>query len=424
MPAIALLQGLLAASSLLVGSLLGLVWQPRRAVSAAIMAFGSGTLISAIAFEIALPAYQSHGLWPLFFGFFCGGGLFTAATQYIDKLGGFLRHPANRRRFLFRRRQQEAESVLLDLSKIKALRGIPPAEAQAIVGAVEQLQLDADEVLFNEGDEGDWLGMIVDGEADVRVNQRSIAHLGPGEVFGEMALLTGEPRSASLVACSDMTVYRLDRSHFDELLAKSPHLASSLSRVLAQRLRSTNTSRVRAEENLAAWRRQAIDSIELDLSPAEEQSLAASLSAASAPLAIFVGTMLDNIPEAVAIGMTAHSPEVGTAFLLAVFISNLPESLTSSISMRQSGYSVRRVLTLWGSQILLSGLCALGGSLLQAYTPDATVALIQSFSGGAVLAMLASTMMPEAYELGGGMVSLATILGFLTSFSISAAQLD
>ena len=64
--------------------------------------------------------------------------------------------------------------------------------------------------------------MIVEGDAKVMLNQTEIARLGTGEVFGEMALLTGEPRSASVVAESEMCVYRLDRPHFDALLDKSP----------------------------------------------------------------------------------------------------------------------------------------------------------------------------------------------------------
>ncbi|MGK7912953.1 MAG: cyclic nucleotide-binding domain-containing protein [Synechococcus sp.] len=420
----ALLQGLLAASSLLLGSILGLVWQPRRALSAAIMAFGSGTLISAIAFEIALPVFEASGIIPIALGFCLGGTCFALATRYIDTQGGFLRHPSTRRRFLFRSRQREAETVLSALAHIKVLQTIPPSEAQAIVGMVQEVIVPSGEVLFEAGDEGDWLGMIAKGTADVVLDGAEIAHLGPGEIFGEMALLTGKPRSATVIASSRMRLYRLDRTHFERILARSPHLASSLSRVLAERLQSTNTSRVRAEANLAAWKRQAIDSIELDLSPEEERLLAASLASQSAPLAIFVGTMLDNIPEAIVLGMATHSPSSGSAFLLAVFISNLPESLTSSIGMRQAGYTIRKILGLWSSQVALVGICALGGSLLvNAISPTAG-AIIQSISGGAVLAMLASTMMPEAYELGGGIVSLATIAGFLTSFFISASQLN
>ena len=151
MAAIALMQGLLAASSLLLGSLLGIFWQPRRSISAAIMAFGSGTLISAIAFEIALPVYQEGSVWPLPFGFLLGGGAFALATQYIDRQGGFLRHPSTRRRFLFRQRQQEAVSVLSALANITALQNIPPDEAQAIVSAVERMDIPAGEVLFEAG---------------------------------------------------------------------------------------------------------------------------------------------------------------------------------------------------------------------------------------------------------------------------------
>jgi CRP-like cAMP-binding protein len=415
---------MLGASSLFLGAVLGVVWQPGRRFSAAIMAFGSGTLISAIAFEIALPAYRISGVLPLLVGFSLGGTLFTLATRYVDSLGGFLRNPASRRRFLFLHRQEEAEAALKKLSHIEVMQRIPPGEAQAIVSLLKPMLVSAGEVLCREGEAGDWLGMIVNGEAEVIKGGTPVAKLGPGAVFGEMALLTDDKRSASIVAVTDMDLYRLDRSHFEDLMTRSPHLAGALSRVLANRLRVTTDSRVRAEASLAAWRRKAVDSVELDLSPAEEERLMRDLAPRSAPMAIWVGTMVDNIPEAVVIGMTAaQTAHSGTAFLLAVFISNLPEALSSSLGMREASYSIPQVLMLWGSQILLCGLFATLGSTFQAHSSEAILATMQAISGGAVLAMLASTMMPEAYELGGATVSLATIFGFLTSFFISASQL-
>ena len=91
----AFFQGVLGASSLAIGAIFGVFWQPSRKVSAAIMAFGSGTLLSAIAFEITIPVYKSSQFVPLLVGFLVGGGLFMGLTRYIDQHGGFLRKRSN-----------------------------------------------------------------------------------------------------------------------------------------------------------------------------------------------------------------------------------------------------------------------------------------------------------------------------------------
>ncbi|MFP4412231.1 MAG: protein kinase, partial [Coleofasciculus sp.] len=100
MPTAAFLQGILGASSLALGACVGVFWQPSRHLSATIMAFGSGTLLSAIAFEITIPVYRHSGFVPLLIGFMAGGMLFAGLTSYIDQHGGFLRKPASSRRYL------------------------------------------------------------------------------------------------------------------------------------------------------------------------------------------------------------------------------------------------------------------------------------------------------------------------------------
>ena len=106
LPLVALIQGIVAASSLLVGAVLGIGWRPARGFTAAIMAFGSGTLLSAIAFDITLPVFNRHGFWPLVVGFTLGGTLFTVIVSYIDARGGFIRHPSSSRRFLYQHRPE------------------------------------------------------------------------------------------------------------------------------------------------------------------------------------------------------------------------------------------------------------------------------------------------------------------------------
>ena len=419
----AFLQGLLAASSSGLGALLGIFWQPSRVLSAAIMAFGSGTLLSALAFEITISAYQESGFLPLFVGFLIGGGLFITITRFVDDKGGFLRKVSSRRRYLFQHRQEETGDVLARIANVEVMKNLPPSEAQAIVSLLKPIFIKQGEAIFHEGDQGDSFYMIVSGEAEVKKGEKVMTILGNGEVFGEMALLNSETRSATVVAHTDMEVYQLKQEHFDDVLLKSPNIANSLSRALAKRLRTTTASQAEAEQNLDLWRQQAINSVEIDLSPSEEQRMIQGLVKSSAPLAILVGTLIDGIPESTVIGMTAHPGQIGWSFLLAVFISNFPEALSSSIGMKQSGTTKTRIMFLWLGVIGLSGLCALLGNVLAANTSDFFLALAQAVSGGALLAMLASTMMPEAYELGGGSVAFSTIMGFLTGFFISAPHL-
>ncbi|WP_424096176.1 Crp/Fnr family transcriptional regulator [Moorena producens] len=89
--------------------------------------------------------------------------------------------------------------------------------------------------------------------------------MGSGEVFGEVSLLTGEPRSATVIAQTPMELYQLHQKHFNHVLSWSPHLAWALSRSLARRLQFATDSRVGVEHKLDRWRQQLIAQAELDL---------------------------------------------------------------------------------------------------------------------------------------------------------------
>ena len=114
--------------------------------------------------------------------------------------------------------------------------------------------------------------------------------------------------------------------------------------------------------------------------------------------ALLLGAVLDGIPESIVIGITIlEGGEVGLAFLIAVFLSNLPEALSSSQGMCAQGAGLWTVLRRWTIVVLVSaGAAAVGYGALDGAS-DQTVGLIQAFAGGAVLTMLADTMFPEAY---------------------------
>jgi len=138
-------------------------------------------------------------------------------------------------------------------------------------------------------------------------------------------------------------------------------------------------------------------------------------------LSIVLGSVLDGIPESMVIGLTIfEGGAVGAAYLAAVFISNLPESISSTAGLATSGWKKSRILWMWIAIALISGLASLAGyGLFQNSSPD-TVAFVLAFAGGAILTMLAETMAPEAYEHGGKLVGVATTLGFAVAFTIHA----
>ena len=139
--------------------------------------------------------------------------------------------------------------------------------------------------------------------------------------------------------------------------------------------------------------------------------------------AIVVGAMLDGIPESVAIGVSLVGGKgVSTAVVAAVFLSNVPESLSAASGLRRAGRSPRWILGLWLAVAVISAVAAaLGYAFLGDASPN-VIGFIQAFAAGAILTMLADTMMPESFEHGGSVVGLVTVVGFALAFLLSTAE--
>jgi ZIP family zinc transporter len=137
--------------------------------------------------------------------------------------------------------------------------------------------------------------------------------------------------------------------------------------------------------------------------------------------AIVLGALLDGIPESVVLGSTLLAGAgVGFPFLAAVFISNVPESFSAAVAFQRAGHERRWIIGLWVGVALVSGLAAaLGYQLLGEMGASELVPFIQAFAAGAILTMLADTMIPDAYEEGGNASGLATVFGFALAFLLS-----
>lgn len=150
----------------------------------------------------------------------------------------------------------------------------------------------------------------------------------------------------------------------------------------------------------------------------DRKALAAKTEGSGA--AIFVGTLLDGIPEAVVLGMgLAHGGAVSMAFLAAVFISNLPEGVAGTLNLTAAAYSRKHILLMWVALVALTAVGAALGYLLVEHIPAADSRVVQAFAAGALLTMLADSMMPEAFEHGGPATGLSTALGFVAAAGLS-----
>ncbi len=141
-----------------------------------------------------------------------------------------------------------------------------------------------------------------------------------------------------------------------------------------------------------------------------------------AGLAILLGTILDGIPESIVIGLTlVKGGAISFPMVVAVFLSNLPEAIGATTSLKASGWSRRRTLGLWLIVTLLSGAASWAGYVFFDTANPGTLAFTLAFAGGALLTMIADSMMPEAYRDSGKLAGLVTALGFGLAYLISLA---
>ena len=137
-------------------------------------------------------------------------------------------------------------------------------------------------------------------------------------------------------------------------------------------------------------------------------------------LAIAVGALLDGIPESIVIGVSLIAGGgVSIVAVIAVFLSNVPEGLSSAAGMKQAGRSAGYVFGVWTGIAVLSGLAALAGYSLFSGFPPPIIAGTMAVAAGAILAMVADTMIPEAFEQAHDYAGLITVAGFLAAFLLS-----
>jgi zinc transporter ZupT len=423
------LVGLLTTSSSLVGAAMGL-YLP---LSKRVLAFAAGALISALAIDLAFEgAEQLHwqgfgadAAWGFIAcGFSLGSVIYYTTSLFLDQKGAAVRYPTRFREYALGRKRKDAQKTIRLLSKCDFLRHLPPEDIERILPCVRSRHLDGGEVLFRAGDAGDALYIVAQGKVEVLAGGKhagggleKLADLGVGQAFGEMALLTGEPRTATIQAATHTELLEIGREDFEQILANDHLLATAVRRLSHDRaIRNLSSGGGKA----ARWARVAISNVE-HLSRYEADKLL-SEAGQGAGMAIVLGNILDTIPGCLVIGAKfAGLKTLSLTLMMGMFVGGIPEAAVSASMLKRAGYSTLRIFALWSS-VLVAGVVAAAAGKIFIGSGSHVAIFLQALAGGAVLAVVAHAMIPESIHEGGSHIVLPTVAGFLFALWLALSQ--
>ena len=418
LPLQAFIFGLISAASLPLGAIVARFWSPGNRVIAGLMAFGGGALLAALTIDLVGEALERDHYYQLATGCLIGGILFVALNKWINSQGGFLRKVGTTVSYLTHAKSKDFKRLFKRLSLSPLFNALPPQQIQHLVPLIERQNFLPGETLMLQGEDGNSLYIIDEGQVNVvdDLRQQTIANLGPDDVVGEISLLAGSPHTATVTADSKVSAWVLQKDDFDELLQETPEFATVITGLSEHRLKELGRENALNEEQAEEWFDEAKHRVDAAITPptaSDIEEAAASYSAA--PLAIWLGIFLDGIPESFVIGSSMLHASISISLIAGLFLSNFPEAFSSSLGMREQGYSFNRILTMWTSLMIFTGIGAWFGSIFFVGVALTTFSLVEGIAAGAILTVIDETMLPEAYHRGGGVTGISTLLGFLAA---------
>ena len=427
--------GLATTSSSMVGVAIGLYTRFSRRVLASVLALAAGALIGALAIDLAFVGAENLavlGFTAQAAALFVGGGFALGAIIYyvtskiLERHGAAVRSASRFSEYAVARRQEETQGLIELLAGCSVLCHLPPESIESLLASVITRRLNAGDIVFRTGDPGDALYIVARGTVEVLAHgpdesldaARIVDTMGQGQVFGEIALLSGGVRTATIRAVGPLELLEINKSTFDAQIQVDPVMAEALARLVHDRA----VNRLGEHEtNPKAWIKLAGESLDR-ISESQARRLLATVGQ-GAGLAIVFGNILDTIPGCLVIG--AHFKGVSNmsiTLMLGMFFGGIPEAAVSTVMLRKAGYSSVRIVCLWLTVLIAGIVAAITGKLVLGDAESLLPIFAQALAGGAVLALVAHTMIPEAIHEGGSVTVLPTVAGFL--FALYFALVD
>ena len=419
-----ILVGMITTSSSMLGAAIGLYTRISKRLLGSLLAFAGGSLISALAIDLGYTRavdLHSQGFTPAGAWLFVAGGfavgaiLYFAGSKFLEKRGSAVRRPTHFNEYALARKQEEIKKLVDLLSQCDLMRHLPPEGVESILPRVRKFNLNAGEVLFHAGDPSDALFIVADGTVQVMGDPSNglqgtpIAELAPGSAFGEMGLISGGVRTATVRAENGAELLEIGKDDFNALTAADPVMAHAVRRL----------SHERAIDNLSkggtasgTWAKVAMNSLD-HVSTAEKNRLLHE-AGHSAGLAIVMGNILDTIPGCMVIGASFNSfANLSFTLMFGMFLGGIPESAGSATMLTKAGYKPKFIFSLWTIVLVTGMVAAAAGKIFLGGSHSHSVVFFEAVAGGAVLALVSHAMIPEAIHQGGSIVVLPTVAGFL-----------
>ena len=416
---------------------MGLYTPLSKRMLACVLAFAAGALISALAIDLAFEGatelhkqgFRANEAWAFIgSGFALGAVIYYFTSLFLDQKGGAIRNPTRFREYALAVKQKDAKDTIELLSKCDLLRHLPPEDVERILPCVQARHLEPGEILFRAGDTGDALYIVAHGSVNVLtaaqndsigdlVTAQKLAELGEGKAFGEMALLSGLPRTATIQSAAATDLLEIGKEDFDHLLANDRQLASAVRRLSHERAISNLSS---AGADPSRWAKVAASN--LDHVSRDEAAKILSEASHGAGLAIVLGNILDTIPGCLVIGAKfAGLATMSVTLIVGMFVGGIPEAAASASMLKRAGFRPSTIFALW-STVLVAGMVAAAIGKAFVGSGSHLAIFFQALAGGAVLALVAHAMIPESIHDGGSLIVLPTVAGFIFALWLALAQ--
>jgi zinc transporter ZupT len=415
----AFLFGIISAISLPLGALLALKWNPRPKVLASLMAIGAGALLAALTIDLVAVSVDKGHFYPLAGGMIIGGIFFVLLDAIVNSKGGFLRKTATIINHITKKQSKRQKTLFSHLSKVAFFHHLTPEKAQLLVPFLHRYRYREGKIMVHEGDPGDNFFIIESGSAIVMDDNTNdvISILQPDDTYGIVELITGITHNYNVVVKEDMHVWIINKESFDRIMSLNPMLAEEIKTLVTDKIQLLEKNHVIPSDKSANWYNEAMKHFDEKKTSITQSDVNEEASEHGNPsLAIWLGIMLDGIPESIVIGssLLVHST-ISLSLLAGLFISNFPEALSSSVGMRKQKMARMKIIMMWTSIMIVTGIGAFAGNVFFENVEPGVFALVDGMAAGAMLTMIAETMLPEAFHIGGSVTGLSALAGFLAT---------
>lgn len=326
------------------------------------------------------------------------------------------------------RNRDEFVRTSAGLRSLPIFRGLSPADLSAIADRLFCVRYERGETIYRHGELADRLYIVAGGQVALippagRALQRLTA--GPGEALGGKSFITNARRFYSSIAIDPTELWVLRKSDFDALMQGYPAIHEKVREYLSGVENKEYLTAVQgfATREVQRWISRATRSVDSGrLTPSVSDMAVHVKLHKGAPLAIWLGILLDGIPESAVIGSSLIHGPVSASLIAGLFLSNYPEALSSSVGMQQQGMSFARILFMWTSLMVLTGIGAALGSIFFVGAGPHAFGLVQGIAAGAMLTMIAQTMVPDAYLKAGPVIGISTLMGFLAAIFFTTLE--